>query len=166
MVIDKLAADNNLKFSDAKWQAQTVRTTLWSQQVILAKPQTYMNESGRAVRAITSYYKLPPENIIVVHDDLDLETFKSKLVTNRGAGGHNGISSMINHLGSKAFSRIRVGIGRPPSESMPVSKFVLSKFSVDQQDELQETICDLVQYVRIFVEEGPVKAMNQINRTC
>ncbi len=163
MVADQLAHDNQTQFSDSKWQADTAKVMLWSQKAIIVKPQTYMNNSGVAVGKIASYYKVSPDKIIVVHDELDIDLFNVKLVTNRGAGGHKGITSIINHLSNKEFIRIRVGIGRPPTEAMPVSNFVLSKFSTDQQSDLTECIDKAVKCIQQVIELGLNKAMNSVN---
>ena len=122
-----------------------------------------MNESGRSVGRIAAYYRVDPENIVVVHDDLDLELARVKVVVNRGPGGHNGIVSLISHLGSRNFARIRFGIGRPQSE-IPVSRFVLTGFSPDEQGAVDQKIKEVEQYIKLIVEKGAISAMNLINK--
>ena len=160
--VDYLAAKYGLTFKGSKWQAETVKDRLWGQSVLLVKPQTYMNKSGLSVGQIANFYQVPNENIIVVHDGLDLALGRSKIVINRGAGGHNGIRSLIEHLGGKDFVRFRVGIGRPQNAAS-VSKFVLSKFSSQEQQVMDEALANLEQGVRLIADEGIIAAMNTIN---
>ncbi|MBU1179584.1 aminoacyl-tRNA hydrolase [Patescibacteria group bacterium] len=99
--------------------------------IILAKPQTFMNNSGEAVSKLLSFYKIEPEKIIVIHDDLDLELGKLRESKNRGSAGHNGAQSIIDGLGTKNFTRIRIGIGRPPIK-IPPESYVLQKFEKEE----------------------------------
>ncbi len=119
-------------------------------KVILAKPQTFMNESGKAVKAIIEYYKIPAENIIVIHDDLDIPLGEYKIVRDRGSAGHKGVQSIIDALGTKDFTRIRIGIKPLDSlrslgtKQIPAQEFVLENFTKDEQkiiDEVIEKIC-------------------------
>lgn len=161
--LDYLADKNGFVFKDSKWQAEVVKDVLWGKPVILAKPQTYMNNSGTAVSQIFRYYQIEIENLIVVHDDLDLELGRIKIVTDRGSGGHNGIRSIIQHLGGvKEFVRIRVGIGRPDSE-VSVSNYVLSRFNLEEQKSMDQRLLEIEDAVCLVVEKGVVPAMNQIN---
>jgi len=108
--------------------------------IIYAKPQTFMNESGRAVRALASYFKIKPKNIIIIYDEIDLP-FGTIRVRNKGSSaGHNGIKSVIEHLGTEEFWRIRIGIANNKKEKMPAEKFVLKKFSRTEQRELKQKI--------------------------
>lgn len=162
--LDYLADKNALVFKDSKWQAEMVKSALWGKQIILAKPQTFMNKSGTAVAQILRYYNIETENLIVVHDDLDLELGRIKIVTNRGSGGHNGIRSIIQHLGGvKEFVRIRVGIGRPADSEVSVSNYVLSRFSKEEQNSMNQRLQDVEDAVRLVIEEGVNGAMNRIN---
>jgi len=160
--VDYLAAEHGLTFKGSKWQAETVKGQLWGQSVLLVKPQTYMNKSGLAVGQIANFYQVPNENIIVVHDDLDLELGRTKIVVNRGAGGHNGIRSLIEHLGGNDFVRFRFGIGRPQTAEA-VSNYVLSRFSSPEQQVLAESLANLEQGVALLVSQGVMVAMNKVN---
>lgn len=160
--LDFLASRNRLFFSSSKWQAQTVRAGLWGQAVLLAKPETYMNLSGQAVAALAGFYRVPVERILVIHDDIDLEVGRVRIVKSRGAGGHNGIRSLIEHLGDRAFVRIRVGVGRPPGP-MPVEHYVLSRFSPEESAQLQAVMERIEAGLRLILMEGPVVAMNAVN---
>lgn len=161
-VLDLLASEHNVSFADSKWQAKVAKCTLWGQHVILVKPETYMNESGRAVGAIASYYRVPPEDIVVLHDDLDLPLARIKVVCSRGAGGHNGILSLMSHLDSRDFVRIRLGIGRP-DPSVPVKNFVLARFLPEEQGIVLQQMGTIYQVIRMVLEKGPVAAMSLVN---
>jgi len=161
--IDYLAAESGASFS-AKWQSQVAQAVLFGHKAVLVKPETYMNNSGQAVGRIAAYFKIYREDIVVIHDDLDLDLARLKLVVNRGAGGHNGITSIISHLGGKQFARFRFGIGRPPRE-MPVSRFVLSKFSADERQLVEERLPRVAEGVDILFNDGIDKAMGEVNRS-
>lgn len=161
-ILDHIARQHGLVFSESKWKALVAKGELWGNQVILVKPQTYMNESGMAVAPVASYYRVNPQQIVVIHDDLDLEPAQLKLVVNRGAGGHNGISSLITHLGSKDFIRLRVGIGRPLNQ-MPVSNFVLSRFAEQEQTAIDGNLAAITAFIRMIFDDGPLKTMSIVN---
>lgn len=160
--LDYLADAHHVSFSGSRWHALTAKTSLFGTGVILVKPETYMNESGRAVGAIATYYRTPPENIIVIHDDLDLALGRIKVVVGRGAGGHNGILSLISHLHCNNFVRIRLGIGRP-DPMVPVKNFVLTKFSSEEQTLVDGEMATIGQAIQVILEKGPLPAMSLIN---
>ena len=161
-VLDSLADEHHVSLTESKWQAKTTKCTVWGHQVILVKPETYMNESGRAVGQIASYYRVLPQDIIVLHDDLDLALARIKVVCSRGAGGHNGILSLISHLGNRDFVRIRLGIGRP-DPSIPVKNFVLARFLPEEQDVIRKQMDTIQQVIRLILDKGPLLAMSMIN---
>ena len=113
MVIESWRKDLGVRLNGRRFQSRNAETRFQGQKVILLRPMTYMNESGRAVRACIAHYDLGIENILVIHDDLDLPVGRVKVVRQGGAGGHRGISSLIQHLGTNQFSRVKLGIGRP-----------------------------------------------------
>lgn len=111
------------------------------EQIIFAKPQTFMNLSGQSVQAIMSFYKITPEELIVIHDDLDIELGEFKVQKNRSSAGHNGVQSIIDSLGTKNFSRIRIGIRNPnPEINLSAEKFVLQKFSKEEMGVVYKVI--------------------------
>ena len=131
-------------------------------KVILAKPLTYMNASGQAVGPLLRFYQIEPEDLIVVHDDLDLESGKLRLRRNGSSGGQRGIQSIIQHLGSQEFHRARIGIGRPPGRMDPAD-YVLQDFTPAEEEVfavLREKVCDALE---CWVFEGIEAAMNQYN---
>ncbi len=130
--------------------------------VILAKPQTYMNKSGIAIQQISHYFKIPPADILVIHDDLDLPLGRLKFARGGGHGGHNGIRSVIEHLGTRDFPRLRGGIGRP-RVPMPVDRYVLSSFSPDEISLLAKVIDVAADGIVCFIENGINSAMNRFN---
>ncbi len=162
MFLDYLAAENDFTFSESKWQAKAALSSLKQHRILFLKPETFMNLSGMAVVRAASYYKIPPERIIVIHDDLDLEVGRIKVAFNRGAGGHKGILSISRQLGTKKFSRVKIGIGRPRT-NIPVEKYVLSKFSREEKNFLADQAELTVLSLSIIVSRGVSAAMNEIN---
>lgn len=160
--LDYLAEKYRFTFKGTKWQAETAKDLSWGYPVLFVKPQTYMNRSGSAVRAIADFYQIDADRIIVVHDDLDLPLGRTKIMTNRGAGGHNGIRSLIEHLGGNVFVRVRVGIGRPDNADR-VSDFVLSRFGQEEAPMVLEELHRIETSVRLVMEEGLSVAMNRVN---
>ncbi|MFO7943355.1 MAG: aminoacyl-tRNA hydrolase [Anaerolineales bacterium] len=164
MVLDRLAEELSVSFSKMKMEAFFTRARYKGQRVILAKPQTYMNQSGRAVRSLLRFYKIPLERMLVVYDDVDLPLDSLRLRPNGSAGGQKGVKSVIENLGTEEFARLRVGVGRPPGR-MTVSSYVLKDFSTEERDVLPFILGDAVQAALTFIAEGIHQAMTQFNRT-
>ncbi|MEI6650158.1 MAG: aminoacyl-tRNA hydrolase [Candidatus Moraniibacteriota bacterium] len=125
-----------------KWKGSVSAGTRDGQKVILLKPETFMNRSGESVSALMSFFKLTSEALTVIHDDLDIAAGTFKIAKGSGAAGHNGVADLIGKLGTKDFTRIRIGIGRPP-ENVPADAFVLSPFSDEEYESLRETFADI-----------------------
>jgi PTH1 family peptidyl-tRNA hydrolase len=160
MVIERLAQQYNAPAPKSRFKSLVTEISIGSEKVILLKPQTYMNLSGDAVRLMGTWYKLYADEILVVLDELDLP-FGTLRVRERGsAGGHNGLTSVIQQLGTNEFPRLRVGIGRGRSSA---TAQVLSKFSNQEQQELPFVIDNAVDACQIWVTEGAVPAMNRVN---
>ena len=130
--------------------------------VVLAQPTTFMNLSGRAVALLLSYFKLAPENLVIIHDDLDVPLWRLKIVERGGAGGHRGISSIINHLHTEEFIRVKMGIGRPPA-TMPTENYVLSHFPADEAENVARLIERGGQAVDCLIREGLKVAQNRFH---
>ncbi|MDH4321715.1 MAG: aminoacyl-tRNA hydrolase [Desulfobulbaceae bacterium] len=162
MFLDYLADRHNATFVGSKWQAQTATLRLSGEMLTLVKPETYMNRSGLSVSRIAAYYKVATERIIVVHDDLDLPVGRMKLMNDRGAGGHNGIRSLIEHLASKEFPRFKIGIGRPQDKT-PVEKYVLANFIAEEFTQTSEMFPAVEKGLCLLLEKGVLAAMNQVN---
>ncbi len=164
IVINRLAESHNLQFNTGKksFKSETASGTIDHSKVLLVKPLTYMNKSGEAVAAILNFYKNGPEDLVVVHDDLDLPLGRIRIVKQGGAGGHNGIRSIISSLGTRLFPRIRIGIGRP-QDALPVETYVLSPFGEYELPLLRKVVDSGAEAVVTILNEGIEKAMNQFN---
>jgi PTH1 family peptidyl-tRNA hydrolase len=163
MMLDYIAEKNNLTFLDSKWNALVSKAVVWDESLVLLKPQTFMNLSGTAVAQAVNFYKLQPANIIVIHDDLDMEFGRLKIVSGGGDGGHKGIRSIIEHLGTKNFPRIKIGIGRPPSPVVS-EKYVLGKFDSDEKKVIEQKMSVVFEGLRVSLQQGIAAAMTFINR--
>ena len=161
-IADRYAAAHGLTFTKIQSKAITASGRVDAVRVILAKPQTFMNDSGRAIGALVNFYKVPQQRVLVVFDDLDLPYGAVRLRSEGGAGGHNGMRSIIQHLGSNQFPRLRIGIGRPPGRMDPAA-FVLQDFGRDEQAELDSLSDRAVKAIDTFISSGITTAMNQFN---
>ncbi len=161
-VIDFLARDLGTDMKEIKFKAVYGVSNINGEKIYLLKPMTYMNLSGESVRPLIDYYKIDVDNVLVVYDDLDLPVGKIRLRQKGGHGGHNGIKSLIAHLGTNEFKRIRVGIDRPdPGES--VANYVLGKYRSEEQPLIQEAIEQAANACKVWIDEDFLKVMNQFN---
>ena len=162
-LLDTIAREYaDFQFNEKRSKGLIARGELAGVKVALVKPQTFMNLSGEAVGPIAHFYKIPSERILVAFDDLDLPLAKLRLRPKGGAGGHKGMHSVIQHLGTQQFPRIRLGIGRPPGR-MPVEAYVLQKFKPNEWDAMLLTYKQGVEAVKAVLTEGIDRAMNQFN---
>jgi PTH1 family peptidyl-tRNA hydrolase len=162
-LLDKIGRDYpNFRFDENRQKALIARGELAGLQVALVKPQTFMNLSGEAVGSIARFYKVAPEHILVAFDDVDLPLATLRLRPKGGAGGHRGMRSLIQHLGTEEFPRLRLGIGRPPGQ-MPVEAFVLQKFKPDEWKAMLAAYERGVEAVKAILTGGLDYAMNQFN---
>jgi PTH1 family peptidyl-tRNA hydrolase len=162
MVVSRLAEKLGEQFNRMESRALVAKALYQVQRLILAKPQTYMNGSGNAVRSLLRFYKIPAQQLLVVFDDVDLPLETLRLRADGGSGGQKGMQSIIEQLGSEAFPRLRVGIGRPPGR-MEAADYVLQDFPKSEQELLDLTLNRAVDAILIFVRDGLDKAMNQYN---
>ncbi|MBE0585501.1 MAG: aminoacyl-tRNA hydrolase [Desulfofustis sp.] len=136
LFVDFLARRVHQDFQASKWEALILRSTICGRRTFLVKPQTFMNLSGLSVAAFTRFYSIPTNHLIVVHDDIDMAPGRVKLVDGGGSGGHNGIKSIVQHLGTADFLRLKIGIGRPGTATahpdMPVDAYVLAPLSSEE----------------------------------
>lgn len=163
MVIDELASRHHFSLSKKKFNGLYAMETIQGEKVILLAPQTYMNLSGEAVRPLMEYYNLELEDIIVIYDDLDLPTGKIRLRQKGGHGGHNGLRSIIDNLGSKDFKRVRIGIGRPEGR-VPVIDYVLGKFSREEEQEAGDSIQKAADACEAWLNKPFPQVMNDYNQ--
>ena len=155
--VDEFARLHNLSFkAESKFHGLAARDTLHSHELFLLKPQTFMNVSGRGVGALAQFYKIEPSHILVVHDELDLPPGSAKLKLGGGHGGHNGLKDIINHLGSRDFWRLRIGIGHP-GDRAEVANFVLNPPRREEM-ELIEQAMQRAQDVAPLIVEGKLEA--------
>ena len=161
-LIDRLAV--RLNAQGLRLHSHALVTTAQHQEhrILLAKPQTYMNLSGKSVQGLARFYKVTLENILVAHDDLDLPLGSLRLRPGGGPGGQKGVKSTIEMLGSQEFSRLRLGIGRPPGQMDPAA-YVLQKFSPTEHAEVSEVLERAVEASLAFITVGIQAAMNQFN---
>lgn len=135
-----------------------------SEKVKLVKPQGFMNLSGESVGPLSRFYKVEPQNILVVHDDMDIPFGQIRLKTSGGDGGHNGLKSLIEHLGTKDFPRVRIGVSRPPNPKMDPATYVLQSFNQEEQSKLPEIMNEVADSIECVIFEGMTAAMNKFNR--
>ncbi len=163
LVADGLARALRADFASRKFGAEIAEATVGRERVWIMKPQTYMNHSGEAVGAALRFWKLGLEDLVVAHDDLELEAFRVQVNLGGGHGGNNGVKSVNAHVGSPEYVRVRVGIGRPPPRMDPAD-YVLGRFARSDDQELELCVARAVEAARMVVELGAVKAMNEFNR--
>jgi peptidyl-tRNA hydrolase, PTH1 family len=167
MIIDELARRCHCSLTQEKWDSFFVRASLFGTKVCLIKPLVYMNLSGKAVARYVDFYKTPLHRLLVVHDDLDMKPGRIKMVSGGGSGGHNGIRSLIQHLGDKNFFRLKIGIGRPGQgaihSDMPVEHYVLAQLSGEDREVIAGRVDSLIQGIEYFLQDDAGKAMNLLN---
>jgi len=146
-----------------KFKALTAAAELGGEQVLLMKPQTFMNLSGDAVQPAAQFYKVPPAHILVVSDDVSLPVGRLRIRTKGSAGGHNGLKSIIARLGTEEFPRIRIGVGAPPHPDYDMADWVLSSFKNQDADLIEEAVQRAWEAVETYITQGPDRAMNQFN---
>jgi PTH1 family peptidyl-tRNA hydrolase len=163
MVVSRLAKALGVRFNGKRFESRNALARYRNRELILFRPQTFMNQSGRAVKSCVDYFGLKLDDVLVIHDDLDLPLERVKVVQKGGAGGHRGILSLTQSLGTDRFSRVKVGIGRPRYDE-GVEDYVLSPFYKHERVLLEEALQLALQAVRIFITDGVVSAMNEVNR--
>ncbi|MCD4741930.1 MAG: aminoacyl-tRNA hydrolase [Desulfobacteraceae bacterium] len=162
MVVDRLAQQNALKFGKPRFDSEYVSTVYKQDKLFLVKPQSYMNKSGFPIQKLASYFKINISNIIVVHDDIDLPFGRLRISKSRGHGGHNGIRSIIEALGTKDFIRIRIGIANPERQNS-VTGHVLGDFSKEETKFIAELIEKAADASMSVIKDGALAAMNSYN---
>lgn len=159
--IDFLAQQNSIELARKRFAAKLGEGSIGEEHVILAKPQTFMNDSGKAVQPISHWFKVAPERILVIYDDLDLPIGRLRLRPGGSSGGHRGINSIITDTGNQDFNRLRIGIGRP-AQGDPID-YVLNAFSPDEERIISEVIKLVEPIVGCYLSEGIAQAMNRYN---
>ena len=162
MLVDALAARWGVTSWQEKSEALVAEVRRGAERILLVKPQTYMNESGRALGPLLHFYKLAPEDLIVCHDDMDIPCGTIRIRKKGSAGGHNGIKSILAHVGDEHFARVRVGIGRP-APGWTVVNHVLAPFAAEDAPKIQAAIEYLLPAVECIVDDDVDMAMNRFN---
>lgn len=163
MAVDALARSLRFDFDQEKYNSLLGRGRIGNEDVIVLKPQTYMNESGRSVGAAVRYASGADTELVVIHDELDLPLGMVRIKIGGGHGGHNGIRSIMEHLGALDFVRVRIGIGRPPV-GMDTAAYVLSQFLAEERAIAEEAVSRAAEAVVAILVEGHTKAMNRFNQ--
>lgn len=163
MTADVLEKKLGIRINRAKFKSLTARCELGGESVLLMKPQTYMNLSGEAVEAAAGFYRLGPENLLVVCDDVSLPCGKLRFRTKGSAGGHNGLKSIISHLGSDAFPRLKIGVGSPPHPDYDMAEWVLGVFRNQDAVDIAKAVSEAAEAVEFFISQGAERAMNKFN---
>ena len=161
-IVEALAARMGGRFKSHKARADVIEGRLAGQRLVLAKPRSYMNESGGPVSALRDFFKVPLDRLVVVHDELDLPYAGLRLKLGGGDNGHNGLKSLRRSLGSGDFNRVRFGIGRPPGR-MDAAAFVLRDFSATERKELGVLVEQAADAIEALVVDGMEKAQNTFN---
>jgi PTH1 family peptidyl-tRNA hydrolase len=171
MCVDRFAYDSNLTFTRSNSRAIIVEGRIAGHDIVLAKPQTFMNNSGESIGRLVRKFKVKFENLIIVHDDLDLPLGRIRIRLGGSSGGHNGINSIVQHIGNQEFIRVRVGIGRPNGQETgkngedDVINHVLGDFNAEEKTIMQEVIPCTSEALRCLLTSGLIEAMNKYNGT-
>ena len=160
---DYIADEKRVKLNKIKFKASYNILTIGGEKCLLMKPNTYMNLSGEAVKEAATFYKVPADHVIVIFDDCSLPCGKLRIRQNGSAGGHNGIKSIISHLGTDAFPRIKIGVGEKPHPDYDMADWVLSAFSEQDKKLLKPAVENAAKALEVFISDGPDRAMNKFN---
>lgn len=161
--LDALADKLRVKVDRVKFQGLMCQTSYEGRKILLLKPTTYMNLSGQSVAAAAKFYKVPPEHIIVLSDDISLDPGRLRVRKNGSAGGHNGLKSIISSMGSQEFPRIKIGVGEKPHPEYDLADWVLGTFPLSQREDMENTYKRAAEAVVTLIEKGPEAAANRFN---
>ena len=160
--LDVLSDEMNQSIDKEKFKGLYTKFKYKGEDVILLKPQTYMNNSGESVAAVMQFFKIPVEDLLVIYDDMDMPVGKLRLRQKGSAGGHNGIKSIISHIGTQEFDRIRIGIGK--DKLIPVVDWVLGKFPQEQQEDLNHALEQAAKAAKFSIKHSFSDTMNRYNK--
>ena len=161
LIVERFARAHALDFARKRFNAQIAEGTLGEQRILLCKPQTFMNSSGEAAGKLFAFYKVAPHDLLVVYDDLDLPLGKMRIRSRGSSGGHHGMESIIAHIGTSDYPRLRVGIGRPDPDAD--IDHVLGNFDDDERTVMDETFARAVDAIDVWLSDGITVAMNRFN---
>ncbi len=163
MAAEAMAREKNLSINKLRFKSLTASCTIGGQAVLLMKPQTFMNLSGEAVRQAAAFYKVAPEHVLVISDEISLPIGKLRIRTKGSAGGHNGLKDIIAKLGTQDFPRIRIGVGAPPHPDYDMADWVLSTFKNQDAEDMKAAALRAAQAAECYITQGPERAMNLFN---
>ena len=163
LTVDELAERARVPVQKLKYRALTNTVELGGARALLMKPVTYMNLSGEAVGQAARFYKIPPERVLVISDDVSLPLGKLRIRKSGSAGGHNGLKNIIQHLGTDQFPRVKIGVGEKPHPDYDMADWVLSKFTGEDLKTITEAVKRAADAAACVVKDGPDKAMNRFN---
>lgn len=164
LAIDSIAGSFGVSIDRLEFKALTAEASFGGKRVLLMKPQTFMNSSGEAIGAAASFYKIPPENIIILHDEISFDAGLIRIRRKGSAGGHNGLKSIISHISSEAFPRIKIGVGQKPSPDYNLVDWVLGKFPTDDLKKIQSRFDDMRASVELILLDKIEEAMNKYSK--
>lgn len=163
LTADEMEKLLNVRIDRLRFRALTATAEIAGEKVLLMKPQTFMNLSGEAVGQAARFYKIPPEHVLVVSDEVSLPVGSIRIRLKGSAGGHNGLKSVISHLGTDAFPRVRLGVGAAPTSEYDMADWVLSTFRNEDAETIRAAAEQAAKACVCFIEKGPDKAMTQFN---
>ena len=164
LAVDKIAESCNVKIDRMRFKALTAEATLGGIRVRLMKPQTYMNLSGEAIGAAAAFYKIPQENIIVLHDEISFAPGVIRIRRKGNAGGHNGLKSIIEHISGELFPRIKIGVGQKPSADYDLADWVLGKIPKDDLEKIEAELDSIVKATELILVGKIDEAMNRFSK--
>ena len=163
LALDYIAEKQNIKINRSKFKALVCDSDINGKRVLFMKPQTFMNNSGEAVREAVDFYKIPVENVIVIYDDISLQPGKMRIRLKGSDGGHNGIKSIIHHLNSNEFPRVKIGVGAKPNPDYDLADWVLGNIPKNDQEVMISCIENTYESVKLMVDGNANKAMEKFN---
>lgn len=163
MALDYIAREEGINFSLSRFDSKAAIVNISAKKVLLLKPQTYMNCSGQAVDQALSFYKLTPDNLVVIYDDTTLDVSKIRIRSKGSAGGHNGIQNIIDFVDSEVFTRIKIGVGAKPNKNWDLKDWVLSRFSSEDISKIDESIAMAYLALKLIISGETSQAMNKFN---
>ena len=163
LALDLFAVKNNADIKKLKYHSLVREVTISGKRCLLMKPQTFMNNSGEAIGEAARFYKIPPERVIVISDDTTLDVGKIRIRRKGSAGGHNGLKSIIAHLGSEDFPRVKIGVGKKPNAYTDLADWVLARFPKESEEDLKQALENALSAVELIVAGETDKAMNLYN---
>ena len=163
LAMDLLAIEENINIRKLKFHALVADAVIGGRKCLLMKPQTMMNNSGEAIGEAARFFKVPADRIIVMFDDVSLDVGQTRIRRKGSAGGHNGIKSIISHLGSEDFPRVKIGVGKQPNPEYDLVDWVLGRFPKEQEADLKKALENTVEAVRLIVDGKTEEAMNRFN---